>query len=154
MTELAPNAGRFDPLPPDKAALWSTFGAWEREYFPSWLGLRVEEIRQDYARMRLPFRPELEQTAGVVHGGAIASLIDTTVVPAIGSAYDVKPDFLTVSMNVQFLGAVREEDTVAEGWVEQRGRSIVFCRVEVRGATTGRLTANGTLIYKVREKSA
>ena len=30
---------------------------------------RVEEIRQDYARLRLPYRPEYEQPAGVVHGG-------------------------------------------------------------------------------------
>ena len=81
-------AEQFDPLPADRAARWSRFGRWEERYFPNVVGLELEEVRLDYARMRLPFRPELNQPAGVVHGGAIATLIDTVVVPAIGSAYD------------------------------------------------------------------
>jgi acyl-coenzyme A thioesterase PaaI-like protein len=56
---------------------------------------------------------------------------------------------LTVSMNVQYLGALVEEDAIGEGWVEQRGRSIVFCRAEVTGASSGRVCANATLVYKV-----
>ena len=118
-------------------------------FFPTFLGAVLEEVRTDYARMRLPYRPELNQPAGVVHGGAIATLIDTVVVPAVGSAYDARPQMLTVTMNVQYLGALREEDGVAEGWVEQRGRSMVFCRAEVTGATSGKLCANATLVYKV-----
>jgi uncharacterized protein (TIGR00369 family) len=141
-------AERFPPLSAEKAAQWAAFGQWETVYFPQVVGLQVEEIRTDYCRMRLPYRPELNQPAGVVHGGAIATLIDTVVVPAIGTAYDERPHMLTIAMNVQFLGAVAEQDAVGEGWVEQRGRSIVFCRAEVRAAD-GRLCANGTLVYKV-----
>jgi hypothetical protein len=37
---------------------------------------------------------------------------------------------------------------VAEGWVTQRGRSIVFGQAEVATAT-GRPAAAGSLIYKV-----
>jgi uncharacterized protein (TIGR00369 family) len=105
-------------------------------------------VRIDYARMRLPFRPELNQPAGVVHGGAVATLIDTVVVPAVGSAYPERRIMLTVDMHVQYLDAIRGEDAVAEGWIEKRGRSLVFCRAEVRGAS-GVLAATGTLVYKV-----
>ena len=118
-------------------------------YFPNVVGLVIEEIRTDYCRMRLPFRPELNQPAGVVHGGAIATLIDTVVVPAIGQAYELGRVYLTIGMNISYLGAVVEEDAVAEGWVEQRGRSIVFCSAEVVGAESGKLAAQGTLTYKV-----
>ena len=145
------HADRFAPLSDEKLAIWAGFGAWDEVYFPTFVGLRVEELRTDYARMRLPYRPELDQPAGVVHGGAIATLIDTVVVPAIGTAYDERPRMLTVAMNVQYLGAVVEEDAVGEGWVEQRGRSIVFCRAEVRGASSERLCANATLVYKVSQ---
>lgn len=145
MTDLA---RRFPPLPPERAEFWSGFGTWETTCFQSVVGLAVEEIRTDYCRMRLPFRPELNQPAGVVHGGAIATLIDTVVVPAVGAAYDAMPRMVTVTMNIQFLGAVVGQDAVAEGWVEQRGRSLVFCRAEVRTADGG-LAANGTLVYKV-----
>ncbi len=141
-------ADQFPPLDAELAERWKTFGAWERPYFPQLVGLQVEEIRTDYCRMRLPYRPELEQPAGVVHGGAIATLIDTVVVPAIGQAYPLDTLYLTVGMNIQYLGAVREEDAVAEGWIEQRGRSMVFCAAEVLTAS-GRRAATGTLTYKV-----
>jgi uncharacterized protein (TIGR00369 family) len=144
------HADRFAPLPPEKLELWSSFARWDdATYFPAFVGLEVTELRVDYARMRLPFRPELNQPAGVVHGGAIATLIDTVVVPAIGTGYDVRPRMLTVTMNVQYLGALVEEDAIGEGWIDQRGRSMVFCRAEVTGATSGRLCANATLVYKV-----
>jgi uncharacterized protein (TIGR00369 family) len=143
-------ADRFAPLSPEKLDQWSNFGRWPGQtYFPNVVGLEVEELRADYARMRLPYRPELNQPAGVVHGGAIATLIDTVVVPAIGTHYDERPRMLTVTMNVQYLGAVVEEDAIGEGWVEQRGRSMVFCRAEVTGATSGKTCANATLVYKV-----
>jgi uncharacterized protein (TIGR00369 family) len=148
--DLSPNAGRFAELPPEKLARWENFGVWPGQtFFPSYVGLQKEEIRDGYCRMRLPYRPELDQPAGVVHGGAIATLIDTVVVPAVGAVYDTRPVMLTISMNVQYLGALRQEDAVAEGWVEQRGRSTVFCRAEVRGSS-GRLATTGTLVYAVR----
>lgn len=142
------HADRFAPLPDDVAARWSKFPNWDRTYFPNVVGLQVEELRTDYCRMRLPFRPELEQPAGVVHGGAIATLIDTVVVPPVGAAYPPGWVYLTLTMDIQYLGAVAGEDAIAEGWVVQRGRSIVFCRAEVATAT-GKVAATGTLTYKV-----
>src|SRR5262249_10198876 len=74
--------------------------------------------------------------------------IDTVVVPAIGSAYPEPRALLTIDMHVQYLDVIREEDAVAEGWIEKRGRSTVFCRAEVRSAS-GILAASGSLVYKV-----
>jgi uncharacterized protein (TIGR00369 family) len=143
-----PNADRFPPLPAERAGLWSTFGRGPTVYFPRLVGIDLEEVRTDYARMRLPFRPELNQPAGVVHGGAIATLIDTVVVPAIGSAYEEPRALFTIQMQVEYLDPIVEADAIAEAWIEKRGRSTVFCRVEVR-TPTGTLAAIGTLIYKV-----
>jgi uncharacterized protein (TIGR00369 family) len=143
------HADRFEPLDQDRQGIWSTFLSWPgQRYFPNEVGLVLEEIRTDYCRLRLPYRPELDQPAGVVHGGAIATLIDTVVVPAIGQAYEPGRVYLTIGMNISYLGAVVKEDAVAEGWVEQRGKSIVFCAAEVR-ATSGKIAAQGTLTYKV-----
>jgi len=146
---VGPDPSTFPPLPPERAALWSRFGNWDTVYFPKFVGLTVEEMRTDYARMRLPYRPELDQPAGVVHGGAIATLIDTVVVPAVGSAFDAIPPMLTLTMNINYLGAIVASDAVAEGWVTRRGRSIVFCEVLVRDGG-GAVAATGSLVYKVR----
>ena len=78
-------ADAYLPLPPEREALWSGYGQWDELYFPKLVGLEIEEIRTDYCRMRLPWRPELMQPAGAVHGGAIATLVDSVLVPAIGS---------------------------------------------------------------------
>jgi uncharacterized protein (TIGR00369 family) len=103
--------------------------------------------------MRLPYRSVLNQPAGVVHGGAIATLIDTVVVPAIASGYDEPHRYVTIDMQVQYLAAIVGEDAVAEGWIVRRGRSTVFCRAEVMTAKAG-LVATGTLVYKVGRMAA
>jgi uncharacterized protein (TIGR00369 family) len=136
------------PLAPDRVELWSGYSRWDEVYFPTLLGLEVEEIRTDYCRMRLPWRKELTQPAGVVHGGAIASLVDSVVVPAIGSGYDERRNFVTIDMQLQYHGAVVEEDMVAEGWVTMRGRSIVFCEADVV-TRSGQRVAKAMLTYRV-----
>lgn len=145
---LYPNAGNFAPLPAEKKERCSTFPGSRPEWFPGLLGIVLEEVRVDYARMRLPFRPVLNQPQGVMHGGATASLIDSVVVPAIGSGYDEPRRMMTIDMQIQYLGAIVSEDAVAEGWTTKRGRSTVFCRAEVRTESAG-LVATGTLVYKV-----
>lgn len=152
---LAPRAAAHAPLPADAAALWKNFCVWpDRVYLPKFLGFQVEELRQDYCRLRLPYRSELEQPAGPVHGGAVASLIDTVVVPAVGWVYPAVPQMLTLTMNVEYRAALVRADAVAEGWITQRGNSIVFAEAEVRAADDARVVANGRLVYKVRPATA
>lgn len=142
-------AESFDLLPQSIESRWSTFGSWpEQAYFSNLVGVRVEELRRDYARMSLPWRAELNQPSGLMHGGAIATLIDTVVVPAIGTAYDDPRPFSTIELSVRYLAPVHQEDLVAEGWVTRRGRSVVFCEVEVRTVSAVKV-ATGNSIYVV-----
>lgn len=142
-------AEQFDLLPRSVLARWEGFNTSGSEtWFPNLLGIEVDELRRDYARMRLPWRSELNQEHGLMHAGAIATLIDTAVVPAIGTAYDDDRLFSTIEMSVRYLQPVRQEDLVAEGWVTRRGKRVVFCDVEVRTAS-GVKVATGSLIYIV-----
>lgn len=117
--------------------------------FAVFLGMQIEEIRKDYARMRLPYRAEFNQPAGIVHGGAILSLMDTVVVLAIISGLDREPGRLsTVDIHTHFLEPVVEKDCIAEAVVRRRGKRLVFLHVEVR-TPDGTLVADGSLCYKV-----
>jgi uncharacterized protein (TIGR00369 family) len=145
-------AEQYAPLPDARAAVWRRFGQWDTVWFPQFLGIQTEDVRTDYARLRLPYRPEFRQPAGVVHGGVIASMIDTAVVPAVGGGYDEPREMFTIDMQVRYLAPIVEEDVVAEGWVVRRGRSIVYCDAEVRGGTTDVLAATATLVYKVSSR--
>ncbi len=146
-------ADNFDLLPQSTLEKWENFTNWDQTFFPDVVGIELQEIRRDYARMALPWRPELNQPQGLVHGGAIATLIDTVVVPAIGTAYDEPRRFATIEMSIRYLDTIRQEDLVAEGWVTKRGRRIVFCEVEVRTAS-GVKVATGDLIYIIGDPPA
>ncbi|MBS1836906.1 MAG: PaaI family thioesterase [Actinobacteria bacterium] len=143
-------ADEFDLLSPSVMRRWSSFLKEEgdRRWFPNLLGIEVEELRRDYARLRMPWSNDLNQSGGLMHGGAIATLIDTAVVPAIGTAYPDDRPFSTIEMSVRYTQPVRKEDLVAEGWVLRRGKRVVFCEVEVRTAA-GVTVATGDLIYVV-----
>jgi uncharacterized protein (TIGR00369 family) len=142
-------AQRHAPMPPEALERWSRFPDWDRTCFPNLVGLVVEELRSDYCRMRLPYREELDQPAGVVHGGAISTLIDTVVVPAVGWPYEPGWQYFTVQLDVRFRAPVAGEDAVAEGWVDQRGNSLVFCSARVT-VPDGTVAADGSLVYAVR----
>ena len=146
-------ADRYRPLPADAAARWAKFGKSETVFYPMLIGLEVEETRIDYCRMRLPFKAELLHAGGVVHGGAIASLMDAVLVPAVGSVLGRNDRYSTVDLHVQYIGAVKDEDVVAEGWVTKRGRTVVFCESEAIGASSGRLIAKSVLTYNVSPAS-
>ena len=110
-------ADQFEPLTQEQAEFWARFPKWDQDMnYAVYLGFIVEEVKRDYARMRLPARWEMNQPAGIMHGGAIASLIDTTVVPAVGGPYE-NGSFVTISMNVEYLSAVAGEDAICEGWI-------------------------------------
>lgn len=147
--EIYPRVAEFEVLAPDVHERWKNFGLWDRTYFPKLVGLYVAEIRLGYCRMVMPFREELEQPMGIVHGGAIATLIDASVVPAVGSAYDKTVGYSTVDLHVQYHNALVKEDAVAEGWVTKRGRSVVFCETEVTGRTSGKRIARGLMTYNI-----
>lgn len=140
----------FDLLSPSVATRWANFlsESGDQQWFPNLLGIQVEELRRDYARLRMPWRSDLNQAQGLMHGGAIATLIDTAVVPAIGTHYQDARPFSTIEMSVRYIQPVRQEDLVAEGWVTRRGKRVVFCEVEVRTAS-GVTVATGDLIYVV-----
>ena len=81
--------------------------------------------------MRLPFRPELQQAGGLVHGGAIASMMDSAGVMAIKGGVDSKVNGVpTITMTVNYLAPARGTDVLAEARIIRRGRSIVFADVK------------------------
>ena len=146
---LPSRAENHERLPREAEERWSRFVRMNQELYVTLLGLVVEEVRLDYCRMRMPFKTELNQAAGVVHGGAIAGLLDSVVVPVVGGPLPKDARFSTVDMHVQYLSALVGEDAVAEGWAVKRGRTTVFCESEVLGATSGKLIARSILTYNV-----
>jgi uncharacterized protein (TIGR00369 family) len=126
-----------------------------RQFLPSspyvgHLGMRLDDVQPGVATLTLPFTPSVVTIGETVHGGAIASLIDTAAMVAAWSDVAV-PERLrgtTVGMTVSYLAAANGEDLHATARVLRRGRSLVYLDVEVRGAAGG-LVAKGLVTYKI-----
>lgn len=143
-------ATRFDAVDPAMAARWRKFGASGEPSFPQLLGLVVEEVRHGYCRMRMPLRPDLKHFGGMVHGGALATLLDSVLVPAIGVTLPARTMYSTVDLHVQFIDALVDEDAVAEGWIVRQGQRTIFGESEVRSGNTARLLAKAVSTFSVR----
>ena len=85
----------------------------------------------------------------MIHGGVIASLIDTGVVGPLLSALEAPPrKLLTIDLHVHYFDAGFEEDLIAEGWTRRRGRSIAFVGAEV-STVSGKILAEGNMAYRI-----
>jgi uncharacterized protein (TIGR00369 family) len=114
------------------------------------LGIRLTAMCDGEATLTLPFAPRLATVGNIVHGGAIASLIDTAAMVAAwsGAPLPEKARGTTVGLTVSYLAPAEGEDLQATARVLRRGRSLVYLDVEVAGAS-GALVAKGLVTYRL-----
>jgi uncharacterized protein (TIGR00369 family) len=117
--------------------------------FVGHLGMRLTALEQDRAELALPFSEELVTIGDVVHGGAIATLIDTAGMAAAWADGSEPGDRSgsTIGMSVDFVAAARGQDLTAEATVVRRGKSLCFCEVEVTGED-GEVVAKGLVTHR------
>lgn len=118
----------------------------EINHFPRLLGIEIDSVEEGRAVLSVEVRQELRQLQGVMHGGAIASLIDTAVAFAIIGASEPEDRFTTVEMKVNYLSAIREGRVTAEARLIRDGRRIIVAECDVFD-DKGRLAAKGLLTY-------
>jgi uncharacterized protein (TIGR00369 family) len=157
VTDSAPGAGPAgDEAGPPQAEKAGPTGAeiitefLKHSQFVRHLGIRLVALEPDRAELELPFRDEVITIGDTVHGGAIASLLDTAAMAASWST-DTPPTNMrgtTVGLTVQFLSAARSTSLVARATVLRRGKNL--CNVDVDVTTAdGELVAKGLVTYKL-----
>ena len=126
-----------------------------RQFLPSspyvgLLGIELTDMQPDMAVLTLPFASSLVTIGTTIHGGAIASLIDTAAMVAAWSD-DAVPENLrgtTVGLTVTYLAPAEGEDIQATARVLRRGRSLVYLDVDVK-SLSGTSVARGLATYKL-----
>lgn len=120
-----------------------------RSPFHRLLGLEMVRASPGEVVIRMPFREDLfagdDEVGRYVHGGAIASLIDTAgdfaIIAAVG--YDVP----TVDLRVDYLRPVTKGTLTATARAVKAGRSLAVADIEVVGED-GKLVAIGRGVFK------
>jgi uncharacterized protein (TIGR00369 family) len=118
--------------------------------FAQLVGLRSEAIEEDHVRLRLPFRTELTTVGKMVHGGAIAALVDVAATAAAwawpGASLEARGS--TVGFSLSFLAPGLGCDLVADASIVQRGRSLCVCEVSVADDAGGAI-AKALVTYRL-----
>ena len=114
------------------------------------LGLELDEISDGRASVRLPWAQENTTVGDMVHGGAIAALVDVTVMATAWGGAELPEKFrgVTVSLSTEFVDGARAEDIVGHGEIVRRGRSLTTVDVTVVGSD-GHVVAKALGTYKV-----
>jgi len=99
--------------------------------FAKLLGIQLESVVSGHAVLVLPIREELKQNNAIVHGGAIASLIDSAMAFAIIPLLTENERTTTVDLTIHYLRPLVEGVAKASARVVRAGRRIVVVSAEV-----------------------
>ena len=122
MTEVERRS--WDDVAPGTPHIWHT------------LGYRTVESEDGYA-MEWDASPEYTfpaQSGPIVHGGMVATILDTAMGGACWLTLEAGETFLTADLRVEFLRAARPGTLRAEAKVVHRARRVAFCSADLYDA--------------------
>lgn len=100
--------------------------------YAKFLGLELGEVKSGEGTIHLQVRKQLKQNQGVVHGGVIASLIDTAAAFAVASKLEPGERVTTTDLTIHYLRPVTTGRLTATARVVRAGRRLFVLSVEVR----------------------
>lgn len=114
------------------------------------LGLEFVDAEEDCVRLRLPYRGAVTTVGDLVHGGAIAGLVDSAATASFWASPRIGPGArgTTIGFSLNFVSAGRGKDLVATARVRRRGREISTGEVTVSDPE-GREIALALVTYKL-----
>lgn len=96
----------------------------------STLGFEIQEIANGIAIFEIKIREALTQN-GMIHGGVLASLIDSTCACAALSLIFPNGSITTIDLQVEFLKPVSKGRLRAKAKCIKSGKNIFFCKAKI-----------------------
>lgn len=115
--------------------------------FMQTIGVPVAEVLADAASVRLPWRADLGNSAGALHGGALMSTLDYAMSQAARGTDTALRGVSTVDMRTSFLRAI-EGDALVSARCIRRGRSLAFCEARAHD-DGGAVVATASATFKL-----
>lgn len=115
----------------------------ETSPFPSHMRMRLADIDLDRARVEMTLDRCHLQPYGIVHGGVLATLVDTATFWAAFMRIAETDGLVNVDLKLNYLRPVVDGRLTAEGRALQSGRTVSYAEAAVRDAA-GALVAHGT----------
>src|SRR5947209_9891716 len=94
------------------------------------LGLELVEVARGTALLALTVRPDLTRMEGIMHGGALASLMDTASAFAVLTLLAPADQTVTVDLTLHYLRPVSSGQVKARARVLRAGRRLATVAIE------------------------
>lgn len=126
----------FTVQDPDYAA--RVRDSFHRQGLMKLLSIRIERIAPGEVELGLDARAELSQQHGFLHGGAIASALDSACGYAASTLMPADAGVLSVEFKINFIAAGRGDRFRFVGRVRRHGRTLSFTEGEAIARVDGR----------------
>jgi len=113
------------------------------------LGMEIMEIKEGESKIQMPFKQGLTHPYRIVHGGAIASLADSSVAMALISLVEPKDRITTIEFKINFFAPVSKGNLEAHAKIIHKGSKTAVGEVEVKNEE-GKLVAKVIATYSIR----
>jgi uncharacterized protein (TIGR00369 family) len=110
------------------------------------LGFDVESVHEGRAIFSMQVRPRHKQIHGVVHGGILAALADTTAAIAAYTSIPRGVEIATLELKINYLEPVPGGTVKADARVLRAGRNFIVTECEIYNET-GSLAAKALLTF-------
>jgi uncharacterized protein (TIGR00369 family) len=114
------------------------------------LGLEFVAASRGAATFALEVREELTRMGGILHGGAVVSLMDTAAACAVHTLLEPGARTVTVDLTTHFLRPAGTGRVEARARILRRGRRVIILNVEAQDAE-GRIISTSTMTYYVQD---
>lgn len=114
--------------------------------FAKLLRIELEDVAPGTATLGFEIRDDLKQNNGVVHGGAIASLIDTATAFAIISLLPPEEHATTADLTISYLRPLKDGRAHSTARVIRAGRRLIVVSAELVD-DAGKLIATALTTY-------
>lgn len=101
-----------------------------RQTLMTTIGARLTSVSPGEVEIALPFRDDLVQQHGFLHGGIVAAILDAACGYAALTLMPEGAAVLTVEYKVNFLSPAAGDHMLARGRVTKPGRTITVCAGE------------------------
>ena len=122
------------------------------------IGLEIVDLGPGWSTTRLTYRTDLCQPAGIMHGGMVATLIDTGIAHAIlateefGALAAEGGQMVSVDLRVKYLRPISEGLITCESKIPRMGKHIIHGESIVINSD-GKEVARGDSIYMTVHRS-
>jgi uncharacterized protein (TIGR00369 family) len=103
----------------------------QKSAFGVWLGMKLEEVGEGTARMRLPYRDKFMRPGGAIHGPIIMAIADYAMYAALMGLNPRGESGVTSNLNMYFLKKSTGKDLIAEARTVRGGKRVSVLEVSV-----------------------